>query len=65
MAKRLYPKKCAVCEGVQFRRGFCSKHYQRWKKYGDPQITLNAPTGYPMKFIREVALTWESDECLL
>ena len=65
MAKRLYPKTCAVCDSEQFRHGFCSKHYQRWRKYGDPMITLQAPTGAPIKFIKEKAVKWQSDKCLL
>ena len=29
---------CSVkgCENLAHARGWCGKHYQRWKKYGDP-----------------------------
>ena len=31
-------KICSVqgCDGRHLARGFCSKHYQRWRQYGDP-----------------------------
>ena|SRR5690606_21582586 len=34
---------CAVlgCTSSNHARGWCSKHYQRWKKYGDPEYTHN------------------------
>jgi hypothetical protein len=34
---------CSVttCEGAYLARGFCGKHYQRWKKYGDPERVQN------------------------
>lgn len=27
------------CEGIHFGRGWCSKHYNRWRRYGDPLHT--------------------------
>lgn len=43
--------------------GFCTSHYRRWKKYGDPK---KGPTerGAPMKFLMDVALTYDGDECI-
>ena len=34
-------KKCSVlsCDRDSFQKGFCSRHYYRWAKYGDPHIT--------------------------
>lgn len=29
----------ADCEGVRVARGWCDKHYRRWKKHGDPLAT--------------------------
>lgn len=42
--KKPLPKKASVCEicGAQpkkLHRGMCGKHYQRFKKYGDPYLT--------------------------
>ena len=28
---------CAVCDNPVYCRGWCNKHYRRWKKYGDPE----------------------------
>lgn len=30
---------CSVCGGKARNRGMCQKHYQRWKKYGNPLLT--------------------------
>lgn len=34
-------KKCLIpgCKNEQLAKGLCSKHYQRWIKYSDPNIT--------------------------
>lgn len=43
MAKRI----CTIdgCEGRAAKRGWCSKHYQRWWKTGDPEVVLRSPRG--------------------
>ena len=35
-------RSCRVegCFGQTLARGYCNRHYQRWLKYGDPDITL-------------------------
>lgn len=33
------------CEGRIVARGYCGKHYQRWKKNGDPLVTLTPGRG--------------------
>lgn len=46
-------------------RGFCSKHYQKMKKYGDPLRTVKpTPDGEVIKFFENVVLTYEGEECL-
>ena len=32
---------CTVCEKPHKALGYCEKHYQRFKKYGDPHYTKN------------------------
>ena len=40
-------KICTIdkCDATVHSRGLCSKHYQRWRKNGDPLVTLKAPPG--------------------
>lgn len=37
-------KKCKVidCDGVHKARGYCVKHYTRFKRHGDPKIKKGA-----------------------
>lgn len=32
-------RKCSICENKHKGLGFCDKHYQRFKKFGDPYMT--------------------------
>lgn len=34
------------CENKHSSKGFCDKHYRRWKKSGDPAVTLRKPRGH-------------------
>jgi hypothetical protein len=56
---------CSIpdCGKRHFGRGFCSAHYERWRRHGDP---LGGRTfdGKPMEFFRDVVLTYDGDECL-
>ena len=67
MAALVYPRICSVkeCDRPSVGRDLCAKHYQRWRKYGDPLVTLEAPKGVPLRFIHEVVLSHNSNECLL
>ncbi len=33
---------CSVkdCNNPKFKKGWCTKHYYRWKRHGDPEVTL-------------------------
>lgn len=57
---------CSIpeCGNTVDTRGWCSKHYCRWKKYKDPLFTKTAPSGEPMRFFLETVLPYEGDECL-
>lgn len=39
-------KKCLFCEAKSRRHGMCQKHFQRWKKYGDPFLTKLRKAGH-------------------
>lgn len=36
---------CSIegCEGKHLSRGWCTKHYYRWKRTGDPNVTTRTP----------------------
>lgn len=64
-------KSCSVegCKGnahysVQGRKGFCNSHYKRLWRHGNPTAGITA-NGEPLRFIKEVALQYEGDECLI
>jgi len=52
------------CDRPQKNRGWCSMHYQRWWKHGDP-LAGGTPLGEPMRYFREVVLPFHGDECLI
>lgn len=43
--------------------GMCSKHYWRWKKYGDA-ASGETPKNTGIRFIENVALPFSGDDCL-
>lgn len=69
MASRF--KACAVSDcnknaGVKgCARGYCPKHYRRWKLYGDPLALAPRTPGRIETWINEVAIPFEGDECLI
>ena len=44
-----YAKKCSLdrCKNEHLAKGFCGKHYYRWKKYGDPEFVKLVMTETP------------------
>jgi hypothetical protein len=58
---------CSVegCDRPHDAKGLCTIHYQRWLRHGvptdEPKI---APAGAPLRFIDEVAIRWQANECL-
>lgn len=43
--------------------GYCSSHYQRMKKYGDP-LAGGTSKGEVRRFVAETALPFDGDDCL-
>lgn len=60
--------RCQVdgCDNPKYLKGWCSAHYQRWRKHGDPLMgrPTSAPKGAPQAFIEE-AVKHVGDDCLL
>ena len=58
--------KCSVtgCEGAVDRKGFCTRHYMRERRNGDPTKGRRSP-GERVAFVNDTALSFSSDECLL
>lgn len=54
---------CSIenCNRKVWCKGYCTKHYQRWKAHGDPLTVLIADRGAPLSFLENVA---ETDECV-
>lgn len=45
-------------------RGWCSRHYYRWRMHGDP-LSGRIPSGTLAEWIDDVALRYEGDDCLI
>jgi len=43
---------CAICSLPSRRLGFCQKHYQRFRKYGDPRLSKRGNSSVSF-FVRE------------
>jgi hypothetical protein len=56
---------CTVdgCGKRLLARGFCSAHYSKWRKYGDPTVVKMAAHGEPMEWIL-AHLKYEGDDCI-
>lgn len=52
------------CESKAVGRGWCNKHYHRFRSHGNPLAIARTETGEPAAWI-EWALAQETDECLL
>jgi hypothetical protein len=57
--------KCSIsqCNRKVLARGWCSRHYQRWRGHGDP-VAGGTIKGAGAKFIEDSLLT-NTDECIL
>lgn len=60
---------CSIdgCGRSHDAQGFCTAHWKRWRKHGDP-LAGGTPrgnsAGSPARYLREVVLTYDGDECL-
>lgn len=51
----------ALCGRPHYAKDYCSKHYQRWKRYGDP--TQTAAHSWPENLLQRMAP--QPDGCIL
>ena len=58
---------CAIdgCGRPLEARGLCSRHYGRLLRHGDPLVLLNTEFGEPARYLREVVLPYNGDDCLI
>jgi hypothetical protein len=54
------------CADAAWSRGWCKRHYDRWRRHGDPSICLKpmADRGAPTAWLRNHA-SHQGDECLI
>lgn len=59
-------KTCSIenCSNVHLARGYCMKHYHRWRVHGGPLEGSAFRDGAPQRFI-EQSLTIQTDDCII
>lgn len=45
------------------KKGWCDRHYRRWKTHGDPEYVSRAAAGEPLQWLKDHAFHTD-DECL-
>lgn len=60
-------KECDVegCVRKRYCRGYCTLHYQRLLKYGDPLGRGQPEKGELQRYFRDVVLNYEGEDCLI
>lgn len=56
---------CSIpeCHKTAVKRGWCTGHYKRWRRHGDP-LAGRIPNGEAAEFLAK-AIAYEGDECLI
>lgn len=57
--------KASDCEGVRYCKGYCTKHYQRWMKYGSVDLPYRTPPATYELFWTKVDKTSDPNGCWL
>jgi len=48
---------------MHYGRGWCAKHWMRWRRHGDP-LGGGTSRGEPLRYFHEVVLPYDGDVCL-
>lgn len=59
-------RRCSIVgckKPAHLNKSWCQAHYTRWLRHGDP-LGGNTSQGEPLRFLSEVVLTYECDDCL-
>lgn len=59
-------KTCSIdgCGKPNLARGWCSAHWSRWKRNGDPLAAKPREDGAAQRYLRDVVLPYDGDDCL-
>lgn len=52
------------CQDHVVSRGWCDRHYRRWKRYGNPETLVKTPEGEPRRFYETTVLGFAGTDCL-
>ena len=60
-------RQCSIdgCDRAHAARGYCEKHYDRWRKHGDPLCLIMTERGAPRAYLFDVVLAHDTDDCLI
>jgi hypothetical protein len=60
-------KRCSIqgCGNPHIAKGFCSTHYSRFKKHGNPLGGRATARGELLRFFKEVVMPYEGVDCLV
>lgn len=58
---------CSIpdCGKRRYAHGWCENHYKLWKRHGDPLVRLRPANGEAAAYLKNVALLYDGDECLI
>lgn len=52
---------CTICGGKEFARGWCHKHWNRWRRHGDPnhvEVIMYDPLARLMSYVKKIGGCW-------
>lgn len=57
---------CSIdgCAAKVRARGWCTKHWKRWRYHGDPLFLTRKENGSAIRFLNSIAIPYTGDDCL-